>query len=228
MGRSKGLLPWGDRSLLEAWVARFKAAGVPEIAVVLGADSAVIKEQLPDLEVTWAVNPEPDTTGPRESLLVGLDALSGEGAAWFTPVDVPVVGADVLARMERAWERAVDADPDGPGPLAVLASYRRRTGHPVLASASFVAHLWAGERGDRIDELLSWATRRQVIVELDDVRIVGNMNRPRDYEAFAPPPGEAWDWTEADSVVDDMVATLDLSTTQPGIPAQSVASDGDE
>lgn len=225
MGRSKGLLPWGDRTLIEAWVARFRAAGIEHIAVVLGADAAVVRAQLDQLDVTWAVNPEPDATGPRESLLVGLDALAADGAAWFTPIDVPVVGPTVLTRMQRAWVTARETDPDGPGPLAVLPSYRRRTGHPVLAGADFIAHLWTGERGDQIDELLGWATRRQVIVELDDVRVVGNMNRPRDYEAFAPPAGAAWDWTEEARPSDESTATLDLSTTMPGIAATKIEPD---
>lgn len=222
MGRTKALLPWGDRTLVEAWIERFREAGVEGIVVVLGLDADLIRATLPDdLPVRWAVNPEPDTTGPRESLLVGLDALPPDTPTWFTPVDVPVIGARVLEKISKAYARAVEADADGPGPLAALPSYRRNSGHPVLASPSFVAHLYEGERGDRIDELLSWATRRQVIVETADVRVVGNMNRPQDYEAFVPPPGSSWDWTdEADDALPQVngLATLDLTATSPSIP----------
>ena len=226
MGRSKALLPWGDRTLVEAWIERFRRAGVDGIVVVLGLDADAVREGLPDdLPVTWAVNPEPDTTGPRESLLLGLDALPPDTPAWFTPVDVPVVGSKVLERLQKAYRRAVQADTKGPGPLAALPSYRRNPGHPVLASPSFIAHLHEGERGDRIDELLSWATRRQVIVETSDVRVVGNMNRPQDYQAFVPPPGADWDWTEeADDPLPqvDGLATLDLTATSPSIPVPRV------
>ncbi len=223
MGRTKALLPWGDRTLVEAWIARFREAGVEAIAVVLGADAEVVRGALPeDLDVRWATNPEPDATGPRESLLLGLDALPPDTPAWFTPVDVPVVGDKVLSRLSKAYDRAVTADPDGPGPLAAVPSYRRNSGHPVLASPSFVAHLYDGERGDRIDELLSWATRRQVIVETADVRVVGNMNRPQDYEAFVPPPGASWDWSEEEDIPEvNGLATLDLSATNPAIPVPS-------
>lgn len=222
MGRTKALLPWGDRTLVEAWVERFREAGVERIVVVLGLDAGAVREALPaDLPVSWAVNPEPDTTGPRESLLLGLDALPPDTPAWFTPIDVPVVGGKVLDKLGMAYDRAVQADVDGPGPLAALPSYRRNSGHPVLASPSFVAHLYEGERGDRIDDLLGWATRRQVIVETSDVRVVGNMNRPRDYEAFVPPPGASWDWSEETGARPrelDGLATLDLSATNPSIP----------
>jgi hypothetical protein len=161
-------------------------------------------------------------------LLLGLDRLPAGGSAWFTPVDVPVVNSGVLHRMTRAWRRAVEADSEGPGPLVALPSYRRHSGHPVLAGPTFIRHLYEGERGDRIDAVLSWATRRQIIVEVDDVRVVGNMNRPRDYEAFAPPPGESWDWSEeAVPPADVGGATLDLGVTNPAIQLTgALATDG--
>ncbi len=222
MGRNKALLPWGDRTLVEAWVARFRESGVRRVIAVVGADAEMIEATVgPELGIEWARNPEPDTTGPRESFLLGLDRLGADAPVWFVPVDTPVVNASVLRRMRRAWRAAVEADPEGPGPLVALPSYRRQSGHPVLAGTSFIKHLYEGERGDRIDAVLAWATRRQLIVEVDDVRVVGNMNRPRDYEAFAPPAGERWDWSEEAVPPEegDGVATLDLQTTSPGLKA---------
>lgn len=219
MGRCKALLPWGDRTLVEAWALRFRSAGIRRVVVVLGGEADAIRGALPpDLGVEWAVNPEPDETGPRESLLLGLDLLPPDTPAWFTPIDVPVVGAGVLERIARGYAQAGGTLP---GPLAVLPSYRRMPGHPVLASPSLVAHLYSGERGDRIDDLLRWATRRQVIVEVDDVRVVGNMNRPQDYQAFAPPAGAPWDWTEGDGTEpsdDEGQDTLDMGATCPAMP----------
>jgi CTP:molybdopterin cytidylyltransferase MocA len=192
MGRSKAALPWGDRSLLEAWVARFLAAGVTEIAVVLGAEMEAIRANSPDLAgLRWVCNQQAADTGPRESLLLGIDALEASAPLWFVPVDVPVVSADVLEQVRDAYQaKAADG---GDQPLAALPSYRGNHGHPVLAGPDLVKRLFEGERGDRIDELLSWATRRLVVVDVDDLRVVGNMNRPQDYQAFVPPSGHSWD-----------------------------------
>jgi CTP:molybdopterin cytidylyltransferase MocA len=198
MGRCKALLPWGDRTLVEAWASRFRAAGVRSVVVVGGHDLDVIRAAAgAGARITWVRNPDPDRSGPRESLLLGLDALPADARAWFTPVDVPVVGEDVLRRTWLAWKAACKAEPGGRGPLAALPSYRRHNGHPVLAGPGLVERLYEGQPGDRIDEVLAWATRRLVVVETDDIRVAGNMNRPEDYEAFAPPPGAAWDWSDA-------------------------------
>ena len=226
MGRNKALLPWGDRTLLEAWVARFRAAGAPRIVVVVAAGSAVRSELGEALDVLWVENPDPEASGPRESLLLAATALPVDSTVWFTPVDVPVVEAGSIERVEAAYRRALAADPEGPGPIAALPSYRRSNGHPVLASPSLVSHLTEGEPGDRIDAVLTWATRRLVVVEVDDVRVVGNMNRPEDYQAFCPPVGASWDWSEQHSRVPqlDSSPTLELGTTVPGVRVEPPSS----
>jgi CTP:molybdopterin cytidylyltransferase MocA len=140
----------------------------------------------------------------RESLLIGLDALPADALAFFTPIDVPVVGAACIAAVRDAW---IARDRDGDTPLAALPSFRRRHGHPVLAGPDFVARLFEGQRGDRVDELLAWATRRLAVVDLDDGRCVRDMDTPEDYSAFAPSPGASWD---AEPPAWDVEQTLEI------------------
>ena len=215
MGRNKASLPWGDRTLLDSWIARFLAAGVHKIAVVLGPDLDLVRAASPETPaVHWVCNHQAAETGPRESLLLGIDALGAAGPLWFVPVDVPVVGATVLDQVRLGYrQRALDqADP----PLAALPAYRGQTGHPVLAGPDLIRRLRDGEPGDRIDELLSWATRRLVIVEVDDLRVVGNMNRPQDYQAFVPPTGSAWDHCDDTSGAEIQSPSEDSESTDPG------------
>lgn len=187
MGRTKALLPWGDVTLLAAWIDRFLSAGAEEVVVVLGAEfdavRAAVEPSLPAPErVRWVQNPDPAGTGPRESLLLGLDQLPADSPAWFTPVDVPVVRAASLRALLDAWRGAAQ-------PLAAIPRYENRPGHPVLVGPLFVQRLFAGEPGDRIDELLAWATRRLVHVDLDDPRVLGDMDDPAAYQEAAPPAG---------------------------------------
>ncbi len=184
MGRSKAGLPWGGQTLLEAWARRLVGAGVETVAAVVGPDLPLVRAQVDAaLPISWVANPDPDRSGPRESLLLGLDALPANSRALFTPVDVPVVLAPTLDAIVGAW-RAAD-----PEPLAVLPRRAGRTGHPVLAGPDFVRRLYEGERGDRLDGFLTWASRRIVYVDVDDERVLANMNEPADYANWAPTLG---------------------------------------
>jgi CTP:molybdopterin cytidylyltransferase MocA len=182
MGRSKPLLPWGDRSLLAAWIARFRGAGFGPIAVVCGDDIDLIRSATDEPNVLWVSNPDVAGTGPRESLLLALDALPADRPAWFTPVDVPVAPEDVLIAVRDGYVAAVE---DGRAPLAALPTHNGADGHPVLAGPDLIQRLYEGERGDRIDAVFAWASRRLVRVTVDAPQVCGNMNRPEDYMRFA-------------------------------------------
>ena len=190
MGRTKALLPWGDRPLLTAWIERFQGAGAAEVAVVLGAEFDLIRATVePSLEapdrVRWVQNADPARTGPRESLLLGLDSLPADSPAWFTPVDVPVVRTATLRALLAVWLEGPPVD----RPLAAVPRFEGSPGHPVLAGPAFVERLFQGEAGDRIDQLLAWASRRVVFAAVPDPRVVQDMDDVEAYQAAAPAPG---------------------------------------
>jgi molybdenum cofactor cytidylyltransferase len=194
MGRCKALLPWGDRTLLAAWIERFIEAGAAEVAVVLGAEFELVRQEVASgladgARVRWVQNRTPDSTGPRESLLIGLDSLPADAPAWFTPVDVPVVRVATLTALQEAWHAAASQTTGGVEPLAALPRHRGKQGHPVFGGPSFIQRLFQGEPGDRIDELLSWATRRLAFADVDDPRVLVDMDDMAAYQREAPPAG---------------------------------------
>ncbi len=180
MGRSKPLLPWGEDVLLGSWIALLQAVGASPVAVVAGDDLPALRSALGARSgVRWVHNPAVDSTGPRESHLLALDALPSDRPAWFTPVDVPPPEARVLQAVAAGYTAAVEA------PFAALPTFDGRDGHPVLAGPTLIRRLYEGEPGDRIDALFAWATRRLVRVPVNDPAVLGNMNRPADYLRFA-------------------------------------------
>jgi len=182
MGTVKALLPWRGRTLVEAWIDRFREVGCEQVVVVIGHHAEAIRRAVPaELEVTWAINRSPAATGPRESLLLAAARLQPQQAAWFTPVDVPVVTRETLSAVRRDFDSGAFGTPA----LAALPRCHGRSGHPVLAGPEFFGHLDDGEPGDRIDAVFSWAKKRLIYTDVDDIRVLGNMNRPSDYLAFA-------------------------------------------
>lgn len=169
MGRSKALLPHGAGTWLEAQVVALRAQGLSHGCLVVG-EAAPYRTLAESLDLELRVNPDPES-GPFASLHLGLEGCLG--AVFVSPIDVPLTH-----RLGRLWEALGEAE-------AAQPAYQGRPGHPVLLSVGLVARLRALDPRDpaaRLDHLLQGA--RTVRVELDDPRILLNLNTPEAWAAF--------------------------------------------
>jgi CTP:molybdopterin cytidylyltransferase MocA len=89
MGAFKPLLPFGDSTVIKSCLKHLRDAGVSEIAVVLGHRADELRQHLKDFDLTFAVNPEPESE-MSVSIACGLEQISGAASAcsspwWTTP-----------------------------------------------------------------------------------------------------------------------------------------------
>lgn len=181
MGTPKALLRDPDGT---AWVARACAAlrdgGCEEVTVVLGAAAHEARVLVP----SWArvVTADDWAEGMGASLRAGLDALArspgraGEAtAAVVTLVDLPGVGAPVVARLLRASGRG---EPGGRAALA-RACYGGRPGHPVLLGRDHWAGATESARGD-VGARAYLRGRAITLVECGDVGSGDDVDTPAD------------------------------------------------
>ena len=169
MGVPKALLPVGGVPLLRLHEAVL-ATQCGLVRVVLGAFAdeldGVLSESAERVRnLHWA------STGPRDSILLGLEGLSNDTLVVITPVDVPPVDEPLLCRL---LERATP-------PAAV--GHEGQPGHPVLVRA-----------GEARAVLSAGGTLRDVLGEGFTVLEGGsdslrNLNTPEAWTAWtgAPP-----------------------------------------
>jgi CTP:molybdopterin cytidylyltransferase MocA len=120
MGQPKALLDLHGRPLIVAHVTALSQLCSP-VVVVLGAHGDAIAEVLPgDVLKVW--NPDWATTETRDSIALGLEALSPETKVVVTPVDVPPAPPDVLELLLA-------------GPLPAVPIDEGERGHPVVVIA---------------------------------------------------------------------------------------------
>ncbi len=154
MGRPKGLLSLDGVPLLRAHVDAYLEAGLP-VTVVLGRAAREHVETLPK-HVRIIFNLDWARTEMSHSAAIGL---AGAGDALLTPVDVPPVRADTLARLLST-----------PGPA--IPTWQGAPGHPI--------RLCAPHPAVRLDLRLAGATA----VPVDDPDCVRNLNRPEEWAAW--------------------------------------------
>jgi CTP:molybdopterin cytidylyltransferase MocA len=193
MGRPKELLEFQGLSCLQVVLGVCEAAGLARPLVVTR------KERLPLLQAHLAgrpgvaellVNPAPER-GQSSSFQVGLARLPVGRAFLLYPVDHPLVTAADVVRLIEAFVAPVT---DGePAVDLVAPSFNRRRGHPVLVSARLVPLLLALGPDDSPRTILSAPSTVTRHVELDDDRVLRDMDTPEAYAEclarYRPPVG---------------------------------------
>jgi len=128
MGAFKPLLPFGDSTVIKSCLKHLRGAGVREIAVVLGHRADELRAHLKELDLTFAVNPDPESEMSL-SIARGLEQISSAAKALLIAlVDHPAVDSDTIRAITDEWVR---------GSKLVQPEHNGRGGHPVLIDLSF-------------------------------------------------------------------------------------------
>ena len=179
-GRPKALLPLADgRVFAEAIVDTFLAAGVLDVAIVVGHEATNVEAYLartrPQARVV--VNSH-YRSGQFSSVLAGLDAIDRPGVAamLLTLVDVPGVSAEtvraVLARFEETAApivRPVRGD---------------QHGHPVLIARDLFAALRRANPAEGAKPIVRAHASAAGDVDVDDDLAFRDVDTPAAHEAL--------------------------------------------
>lgn len=193
MGRDKALLPWPPQSTSSALADTFLSAAirlffshVDVVLVVVGKNEAALAPVVYANGASLVVNPEPER-GQFSSLRVGLQEVLSRGrdAAMITLVDRPPVGAETLAKLESAFERATTKTQRK---WAVIPEYQGKHGHPILAAREMMeAFLRAPETSNARE--VEHAHQGEIeYVSVDDPLAAVNVDTPEQYAALSLPP----------------------------------------
>ncbi len=124
MGAFKPLLPFGDVTVVEHCVDNLRAAGIEETIVIVGHRAEDVRQQLANFNVSFAVNPDPDSE-MSASIACGVERVrKNANAVLISLVDHPAVSAAIIKQLIDEWERARSS--------LIQPEYRGRGGHPVL------------------------------------------------------------------------------------------------
>jgi molybdenum cofactor cytidylyltransferase len=130
MGAFKPLLPFGERTVIEACVSNLQVGGVEEVVIVIGHRADEMRERVAHLAgVSFAVNAETESE-MGVSIARGIEQVSSDARAVFIAlVDQPAVPPEVI--------RLLIAERERTGARLIVPEYKGRGGHPVLIDSSF-------------------------------------------------------------------------------------------
>src|SRR5437870_292644 len=129
MGAFKPLLPFGDTTVVEQCVTNLIDAGIQKITVVVGHRAEAIRDQLKNRNVSFALNPDPDSE-MSASIARGVEQVDAQANALLIAlVDHPAVPSTIISLLIEEWRK-------GDGKL-FQPEYEGRGGHPVLIDLAY-------------------------------------------------------------------------------------------
>jgi len=177
MGAPKLLLPLGGRPLIARVADAVRASAVHEIWLVVGPESAGIRQALAGQAVRFVINPHPEED-MLSSVRWGLRALSpASQAALVVLGDQPGLTAGIIDPLIRVYRAS--------GQGLVLPTHGGRRGHPLLVDLRYreeILHAYdlTGLRG-----LLAAHPEAVAEVELPLPAVLQDMDTPEDYHRIA-------------------------------------------
>ena len=175
MGRSKQLLPLGDKPIVWHTAAAACRAGLGAVITVIGSEAEQVSAALTDLPMTIVHNPLWET-GQSSSVRTGLAAVDpATEAVIFLPADQPLVTPGLLQELAALYRSS--------GAAAAAPSFRGRRSSPVL----FDLTRWrqdllnlSGDQGGR--GLLAAASEEVALLEVTDRYLLFDADSPSEYE----------------------------------------------
>jgi CTP:molybdopterin cytidylyltransferase MocA len=132
MGAFKPLLPFGDRTVIECCIKNLRDAGIGEIIVVLGHRAEELRQHLQGDNVSFVVNPNPDSE-MSVSIARGIERVNKDALAVIIGlVDHPAVSPETIGILIQEWKA---------GAKLVQPEHQGRGGHPVLVDLDYRAQL---------------------------------------------------------------------------------------
>ena len=166
------LLQVGTISVIRRIVITYQQAGIFPIVIITGAEEDEVKRQLASYGVIFVQNTEEGEPELLTSVKLGLEYLDGKcDRVMFTPVNVPMFTPTTLLTMMERDEGIV------------IASYRRRGGHPVLISQKAIPAILRYRGGDGLRGAIAESGAQRAWVDVDDRGVLLSVHNVEELEA---------------------------------------------
>jgi CTP:molybdopterin cytidylyltransferase MocA len=177
MGRPKQLLPLNGKPAIRLCVEVILAAGVTDVAAVVGAGSDEVRQAIAGLPVAVAVNADPES-GMAGSVRAGMQAIDADATGVLVALaDHPLVSPETIKAL--ITSHLFDSR------RLLIPRYEGRRGHPTLFPRPLLKELAAG---DTLRDVITRHCDRVLLLDVGDEGVVLDLDTPEDYERIRRRP----------------------------------------
>lgn len=171
----KPLLALGGSTMIGTAVASLQSAGIGEIAVITGNEAERLEKYLSATGAVCLYNDRYQTTDMLYSAKIGLEYLKDRcGRVFFLPGDVPLFSRESLVSMMDDMSRSRCE--------ILLPVHGGKIGHPILIDGHAIPSLLRYQGDSGLKGALDSFGGVKRSIELDDIGMTMDADRPEDYE----------------------------------------------
>jgi molybdenum cofactor cytidylyltransferase len=176
MGRTKQLLSWQGKALLQHALDSLLGSEVDEVILVLGCEAKRILEKVDTQKIKVVINPD-YRKGMITSIQQGLKALERGVEAFFIVLgDQPGISSQIYNRLICEFRRVY------PSKRIFLPTYQEKRGHPALFSIDYLEE-GSGLKGDvGFRQIILDHPNDVLLIEMDARAVLEDIDTPEDYE----------------------------------------------
>ncbi len=178
MGAPKPIMPWGDKTFLQAIIEKMNVAGVEPVAVVLGAHFTEANEHCrsfgaqPIFHREWAL-------GQFSSLQAGISGLLNvkidnekKRSVMVALADQPHISSQVFSEVTEVYKNFPDK--------LIIPTFQERRGHPYVIPADLFSSLLALPASSITRDFLGAHQRLQMLLPVSDSGILFDIDTIED------------------------------------------------
>ncbi len=189
----KPMLKLQSSTIIKTVISSLRSAGVDEIAVVTGNNAGLLSEHLSTTGVTCLFNPNYETTEMFDSAKIGLNYLKDQcDRIFFLPGDVPLFSKRSLKIMTDEMDRD--------GCKILMPMHDGKAGHPILIDNGAIPFLVGYEGSGGLKGAIDRFPGLKKTIQLDDIGMTLDADRPEDYERLKDYAGRLRDDTDETDV----------------------------
>lgn len=173
MGKPKMLLPFQEATILETVLKNVERADTDGIMVVLGSSFVKTEELVRNYKAGYCYN-DSFRSGMLSSVQCGVKNIIRQECGYlFCLGDQPMISTEVINITINAYLSS--------GKGIVLPVYKGRRGHPLLVSSIYREEILGLKEEESLKTLLRRHAGEVMEVEVDDERILRDIDTPEDY-----------------------------------------------
>lgn len=183
MGEDKALLQYGGRSFLAGAIEVLQNT-CDFVVVVAGKNIDLLRSIVYQNSAYLVLNPQPEL-GQFSSLRLGLQAVldRGRDAACVTLVDRPPAQSRTVQALK---EHFLCSSPETV--WGVVPQFEGKHGHPVIFAREMIEVFLRANSSSNAREVEHQHQDRVEYVDVDDARVILNINTPEDYSSLQTAP----------------------------------------